>query len=1580
VGVVLAAPASAAPPVTTGLVVSLSADAVDPADTTQVRIAGADTFVKQWNDQSGNSHSATNATEGDQPQYIASGADGQPVLRFAQRDDDNGSRLYLGDLSEHTPSAGSVYIVSTIDNDGRYNLFGNCGNDERWVADSWNESRPGSFRSGRSEAGSFTLSDWPTTGSHVFALENGSTATFRVVIDGSEIGTDSANYNSGSGQNWTIGNRATNGQQLRGDIAEVLIYDRVLSLEEADMVGGYLTLKYNLITAYPPLGLTVKLASPTHNQEFISGTSITASASVIAGTGPYTVEFFVDDVLKGTATTTDPYTRNLGVLANGSHTVYAKVTDSTLATATSDINSILVAAATPTTTALDTSASPSTYGQSVTFTATVSPPPSGGTVQFYDDGDPLGSPVTVSTSTGMAQCSTSLLAVATHSITAHYSGFGIYLASDATALSQSVDPALLTVTADNKMRTPGTSNPDLTYKITGYQNGEDLGTSGVEGEAVLNTSAGIASPVGSYDITCDQGSLAAANYIFTTVKGTLTIQVGAPPVSNGMVCWYDASSITVADGSQVTTWNDLSGNGHTATRANGAPVISYGDIKYNSSDAPKKGVHFRGTDDWFDCAGGMFVKEQYVVVRSPNPTWVGSGSFLGRKSADFLTVRASSHNLFSGYTGFWDDELPAAVSRNGAVVSNAAGSMPRGGFELGPITDYMIVKIVVNDRASAANRAAYPYYQIGRTETLTGVEMDIAEIIGYEATLSAEDEAVLGAYLAEKYGVVTTYPETTPQALIRSFAATGMPSTLDQARRTVVISVTIGTDVSTLVPTFSLSEGAACTVDGSPLVSDSTPLNLTGPPVHCIVTSSDGLITTDYAVTVKYVSTVTAAGTDLNVAADGTGLEILNDGLLVEANHFGQSGAGIGMVTVNGVEFSTSWAHMTSGWNTGGQWTNTDSQNLVPSLDDTTDFGKLMRNYIWTGATNMRVDIPGLTPGHSYRLQWITSSPRGGNISVEGSPSVALAPNSVPPRVFAFTWVATDTTANVFVTRQAGNYGGQDSEVVFNGYALHDMGVAVAGAIISGVTAGQSVPVGTTAVTLGGTVSDGGTVYPAPGEAVSVTIHGVTEYAIVGSKGAFSLEFPTASLVGGAYPITYGYAGNWVTLAAAPNDTSTTLSISGPALISNVTPNPTRVVGAPTVTLSGTVSGGTAYPAAGELVDVTINGVTQPASIVGTAGAFSLAFPMASIPVGTHTITYSYAGNGILLTAAPNNTSTKLTVIATASTAYKSLVLASAPVSYWPLNETSGTTALDIVGTNNITYGGTSPLDYKLNQEPLRNTDGQPCALFTSGNSQAAYNSSLNPSQFTVECWVKPTNTAAVQYLVSLQDRTAGGRLGYALWKVNGSAGFGVMAGTGTGSNGVAVNGATVAEAGKTYHVVGTYDGTTLKLYVNGNLEGAASLVYVPATPNQPGFSVGSRNGATVSPSYIQDVALYNRALTAEEILTHYQGAATTGYGSWATTYAGGQAANLDYNKDGVQNGIAYFMGKNGLATNPGVVGGKVTWPHVNAVASFGVEVSSNLVNWSPATTGVDTSDPSKVVFTLPTGAGKKFCRLMVVP
>jgi len=69
----------------------------------------------------------------------------------------------------------------------------------------------------------------------------------------------------------------------------------------------------------------------------------------------------------------------------------------------------------------------STYGQSVTFTATVAPSPPAGTVQFYDNGVALGGPVSVSG--GTASCHINTLSVGSHPITAAYSGTAGYAAS-----------------------------------------------------------------------------------------------------------------------------------------------------------------------------------------------------------------------------------------------------------------------------------------------------------------------------------------------------------------------------------------------------------------------------------------------------------------------------------------------------------------------------------------------------------------------------------------------------------------------------------------------------------------------------------------------------------------------------------------------------------------------------------------------------------------------------------------------------------------------------------------------------------------------------------------------------------------------------------------------------------------------------------------------------------------------------------------------------------------------------------------------------------------------------------------------
>jgi hypothetical protein len=91
----------------------------------------------------------------------------------------------------------------------------------------------------------------------------------------------------------------------------------------------------------------------------------------------------------------------------------------------------------PTTTAVLSSLNPSTVGQSITLTATVTGSSPTGTVQFKDGLANLGAPVALSS--GSATLTTSALTQGTHSITAVYSGDGANAASTSPALVQTVN-------------------------------------------------------------------------------------------------------------------------------------------------------------------------------------------------------------------------------------------------------------------------------------------------------------------------------------------------------------------------------------------------------------------------------------------------------------------------------------------------------------------------------------------------------------------------------------------------------------------------------------------------------------------------------------------------------------------------------------------------------------------------------------------------------------------------------------------------------------------------------------------------------------------------------------------------------------------------------------------------------------------------------------------------------------------------------------------------------------------------------------------------------------------------------------
>jgi hypothetical protein len=179
---------------------------------------------------------------------------------------------------------------------------------------------------------------------------------------------------------------------------------------------------------------------------------------------------------------------------------------------------------TPTTT-ITLTASPgstSTYGQILSFTATVSPADSGGatpqgTIQFEVDGIDFGPALTLVNGSATSG-SLSGLAAGGHTITAIYSGDPTYSTNTQT-LNQTVNPAPLTITADNQSKVHGAANPPLTYTVSGFVNGDT--TASFTTPPTLSTTATASSGVGSYSIIIS--GAVAPNYSITYVNGTLTI-------------------------------------------------------------------------------------------------------------------------------------------------------------------------------------------------------------------------------------------------------------------------------------------------------------------------------------------------------------------------------------------------------------------------------------------------------------------------------------------------------------------------------------------------------------------------------------------------------------------------------------------------------------------------------------------------------------------------------------------------------------------------------------------------------------------------------------------------------------------------------------------------------------------------------------------------------------------------------------------------------------------------------------------------------------------------------------------------
>jgi hypothetical protein len=198
--------------------------------------------------------------------------------------------------------------------------------------------------------------------------------------------------------------------------------------------------------------------------------------------------------------------------------------------------------------------------------------------------------------------------------------------------------------------------------------------------------------------------------------------------------------------------------------------------------------------------------------------------------------------------------------------------------------------------------------------------------------------------------------------------------------------------------------------------------------------------------------------------------------------------------------------------------------------------------------------------------------------------------------------------------------------------------------------------------------------------------------------------------------------------------------------------------------------------------------------------------------------------------------------------------------SYWRMDERTGDVACDSHGVATGRYGGGYELNVAGKDGSAASFDGTSGFLDT-GTSSAPGTSGT----FTIEAWLRPVSVGPSQ--------TVARRPGQYLLRVkDGTLVFRVYVGDGRYHE---VSTPEVLEAGVWQHVAATDDGDAIRVFHNG-AEVAAASVQSPPAASDASLLLGASGVYDYFGGRLDEVALYEVALTAEQIAAHYAAADTS--------------------------------------------------------------------------------------------------------
>ncbi len=318
-----------------------------------------------------------------------------------------------------------------------------------------------------------------------------------------------------------------------------------------------------------------------------------------------------------------------------------------------------------------------------------------------------------------------------------------YSAASATQ-SFNISPAVLTVTAGSLTISYGQPVPSLAtdYTITGYVNSESSSVLNSTAPAISTTATSSSAP-GSYPITVSTGSLAATNYSFLYVSGTLTIQStnqSALVLSAASALTYNQSEpLNISGGSTggAITYNVTGpcsvANGQlTANSSTGSCTVSatmagnssYSPVTSNSvivtlqvaaqtinftTNPPSSAAYNSQFTVGGTASSGLAISFTSAGGCTNSATTLNSGVYTSTYTMTSSTVACSVIAGQAGNSNYGAQTVTKTVAATGPAITVSPTSINFGAVTLGSIT---IKTVTVSNTGNAAVTISTPFISL----------------------------------------------------------------------------------------------------------------------------------------------------------------------------------------------------------------------------------------------------------------------------------------------------------------------------------------------------------------------------------------------------------------------------------------------------------------------------------------------------------------------------------------------------------------------------------------------------------------------------------------------------------------------------------------------------------------------------------------------------------------------------------------------------------------------------------------------------------------------------------------------------